>query len=70
MLAGASREQLLSGAAALLAGAVLFIGNSVFVRTKSPDQLGQLVGLAREEVARGEGVPYHLSDRPEGNSRS
>ena len=40
MLAGASREQLLSGAAALLAGAVLFIGNSVFVRTKSPDQLG------------------------------
>jgi amino acid transporter len=34
MLAGASREQLLSGAAALLAGAVLFIGNNVLARTK------------------------------------
>jgi amino acid transporter len=64
MLAGATREQLLGGAVALLAGAVLFLANNRFAAANSEDRLGELVRVAGEEVARGEVFSYDPSDRP------
>jgi basic amino acid/polyamine antiporter, APA family len=63
MLAGATRQQLLGGAIAIIVGAVLFIAHNRFARANSQDQFGELVRLAREEAARGEVLPCDPSDR-------
>jgi basic amino acid/polyamine antiporter, APA family len=63
MLAGATRQQLLGGTAALVFGAVLFVAHNRFARGISQDQLGELVRLAREEAACGEVLPCDPSDR-------
>jgi hypothetical protein len=64
MIAGATRQQLLGGAVALLAGAVLFVVNDRFSRANSQDRLGELVRVARDEAARGEVLACDPSDRP------